>query len=586
MAPLAHYQDYTSTWDKKNGVNGDYTTLQTLLNKLFYLPEKEFNRQLGTMLDVEQIITYFAIEYAIASDDCFTKNMYWYFNSEKNLWSVIPWDNDSTFGDNWQGEYSATRETIYRIESLHHNLLLQRILDNEEWNIKFVEKINTVLKDGFTFLSTCLDSTYNIIHQDVWSDSKKICTNTEFDNEISVLHTFLENRTLNNADIVTFPKTGLYNYYCSNPNPTPDDNKIIFRATAKEKQNVAVKYCTDLQWDVPGSNFSIQSLKLWDDGNHNDSLAGDLIYGNELIFTMTDSNLAPFCFTANQNNYPQNGLNYLPHVRTNMMTLLFSKRKNPVENIRIGKVYAYSGNYFIELLNKGSQNIDLSCFHVRVDTCYQDFMIPENTTLQANKSLYIVSNQSFSATLTRFSPSVGNMCFDVTPGDSIFLLSPLLTPITAGICSDYEMIDYEQQDLVINEINYHSCNDFDPGDWLELYNPNKTAVDVSGWVFKDENDEHVFILPQTTVIEAKGYLTLCEDKTCFAALFPLVNIVSADFGFGLANGGELLRLYDAGGMLIDSVRYDDSHPWPTAADGIGPTLELIHCDMDNSLAEN
>ena len=34
--------------------------------------------------------------------------------------------------------------------------------------------------------------------------------------------------------------------------------------------------------------------------------------------------------------------------------------------------------------------------------------------------------------------------------------------------------------LVINEINYNSSATFDPGDWVELYNPQDHALDIVG----------------------------------------------------------------------------------------------------------
>ena len=38
---------------------------------------------------------------------------------------------------------------------------------------------------------------------------------------------------------------------------------------------------------------------------------------------------------------------------------------------------------------------------------------------------------------------------------------------------------------VINEINYHSADDFDPGDWVEFHNPGELDLDMGGWQFKD-----------------------------------------------------------------------------------------------------
>jgi hypothetical protein len=43
----------------------------------------------------------------------------------------------------------------------------------------------------------------------------------------------------------------------------------------------------------------------------------------------------------------------------------------------------------------------------------------------------------------------------------------------------------------------------------------------------------------------------------------------------LSNSGETVSLLDAAGALIVSVAYSDSSPWPTDADGTGPSLEVI-----------
>lgn len=140
--------------------------------------------------------------------------------------------------------------------------------------------------------------------------------------------------------------------------------------------------------------------------------------------------------------------------------------------------------------------------------------------------------------------------------------------------------------LVINEINYNSSPDFDPGDWVEIYNPQPYSVDVSGWVFKDEDDLHSYVIPQGTVMPAMGYLVLCTDITAFDALFPAVQNRIGPIGFGLSGNGELIRLYNPDVLQIDTVNYDDTAPWPVEPDGNGPTLELINPTLDNALASS
>ncbi len=138
--------------------------------------------------------------------------------------------------------------------------------------------------------------------------------------------------------------------------------------------------------------------------------------------------------------------------------------------------------------------------------------------------------------------------------------------------------------LVINEINYNSSDSFDPGDWVEVYNPHPYSLDVTDWVFKDEDDTHIYEFPEGTIIPAYGYLVICTDSDAFSDLFPEVDNYIGDTGFGLSGSGELIRIYNPDGTLIDQVTYDDNDPWPTEPDGNGATLELIHPSLDNSLA--
>ena len=103
--------------------------------------------------------------------------------------------------------------------------------------------------------------------------------------------------------------------------------------------------------------------------------------------------------------------------------------------------------------------------------------------------------------------------------------------------------------IVINEINYHSSDNFDPEDWVELYNNSDSDMDISGWQFKDENDSHTFVIPINTIIPANDYLVLCKNSEDFSQLFPNVTNYIGDFNFGLSGGGELIRLYNCQEVL-------------------------------------
>ena len=140
--------------------------------------------------------------------------------------------------------------------------------------------------------------------------------------------------------------------------------------------------------------------------------------------------------------------------------------------------------------------------------------------------------------------------------------------------------------LVINEINYNSAPQFDPRDWIELFNPSTDSVDVSRWHFKDEDDSHDFTFPDHTIIAPDGFLVLCQDQSAFHDFFPDITNYIGNFDFGLDGNGDAVRIYNANWMFVDSVKFDDSPPWKTEPDGKGPTLELIDPGLDNSVPEN
>ena len=141
--------------------------------------------------------------------------------------------------------------------------------------------------------------------------------------------------------------------------------------------------------------------------------------------------------------------------------------------------------------------------------------------------------------------------------------------------------------IVINEINYNSNNGVtDPGDWVELYNPNPNPIDISDWTFYDNNNE--FIFPSGTIIQPDDYLVLVENETMFTTIFPhlATNDYLGDFAFGLSNKGERISLFDENKCISDYVIYDDRIPWDTIPDGNGPTLSLITPNSDNVLAQS
>ena len=149
-----------------------------------------------------------------------------------------------------------------------------------------------------------------------------------------------------------------------------------------------------------------------------------------------------------------------------------------------------------------------------------------------------------------------------------------------------EMQNPYQNMVVINEINYHSSDDFDSGDWVELHNQSNLDIDISQWEFMDSDDSHIFTINDGIVLGSGEYLVLCRDSSDFSQIYPNVQNFIGEIDFGFSNGGELLRLLDDTEGLVDFVSYDDSAPWPVEADGGGVTLELLNPTLDNNSFES
>ena len=134
------------------------------------------------------------------------------------------------------------------------------------------------------------------------------------------------------------------------------------------------------------------------------------------------------------------------------------------------------------------------------------------------------------------------------------LLSPAVT-VTLNVTADLNTI-------VISEIMYNPPGATGvPEEFLEIYNYGDAAVDLTGWEFtKGVN----FIFPAGTLIASHGYLAIPANKATFTAKYPAVtNVTTTAWGVlsNLSNGGELLRLKNAAGDIVEEVTYADQGDW-------------------------
>lgn len=133
-------------------------------------------------------------------------------------------------------------------------------------------------------------------------------------------------------------------------------------------------------------------------------------------------------------------------------------------------------------------------------------------------------------------------------------------------------------EVVINEIMAAPPSDELDGEFIELYNRGTNEVDLSGWRFSDGPS---FAIPPGTTIPAGGYLVCAANAARMRAVYGNIPVVG-DFQGRLADRGELVRLEDEFGHLVDEVDFRFGGNWPDLAHGSGSSLELVNPWMDNS----
>jgi len=128
--------------------------------------------------------------------------------------------------------------------------------------------------------------------------------------------------------------------------------------------------------------------------------------------------------------------------------------------------------------------------------------------------------------------------------------------------------------IMINEISF---NNKKSKDWVELYNASDEAVNLSGWIFTDNNNQ--YHLPDVK-ISPRNYLILSEDSTKFNKFYKEIYDYAGEFDFGLNKMHEVLGLYSNDGAMIDSVSYLIEPSDSTF------TIGLLLPHLDNSDREN
>ncbi|MEM9897300.1 MAG: DUF6443 domain-containing protein, partial [Bacteroidota bacterium] len=171
-------------------------------------------------------------------------------------------------------------------------------------------------------------------------------------------------------------------------------------------------------------------------------------------------------------------------------------------------------------------------------------------------------------------------------------------------CSFLFALTASSQKIVISEVMYDSPlnEELDKGihhrgEFIELYNPTNTAVNLTGWRLKDGNSRTQIRIPSGTVIGARDFIVLTYGKTSDPFNYKLKKLYSNVsqnedkivyyYGYGsslLNNTGDFLILFNAQNQEITQVAWEGGNKnngslrWRNHA-GEGGSLQLISSEV-------
>jgi hypothetical protein len=125
--------------------------------------------------------------------------------------------------------------------------------------------------------------------------------------------------------------------------------------------------------------------------------------------------------------------------------------------------------------------------------------------------------------------------------------------------------------IAFSEIMYKPADRADGRnlEFIELYNSNPWAEDISGYSLKGQVH---FTFPASTSIPKQSYLVVAAAPADVTAVYGITN-VCGPYTNSLKSSGSL-KLYDEQNLLLLDVNYEDAAPWPMGADGTSHSIVL------------
>lgn len=184
---------------KTNESINDWSDLVSLINVINNTLPEEFENSLNEVFNTTAFLRNNALNSLFVSLDTYVgmgHNYYIYHNLWTDKFEWITWDANSCFGvfNNGMSISELQELSLFYIKQPSFNLpLIAKIYNNENLSQQYLNHVANFLTDDFTvdYLYGQIDSLADMIRVDLYADTKKMFSNSEFEDNIeftTVIH--------------------------------------------------------------------------------------------------------------------------------------------------------------------------------------------------------------------------------------------------------------------------------------------------------------------------------------------------------------------------------------------------------------
>lgn len=277
----ALYQQYY-TLKSNDIVQNPWNKLLNLSDVLCNTPVTQLPQALPQVLNIDKTLWFLACEIAYSDDDSYVykgeMDYYCYYEPETGLIHPQEFDANSVMDPtkvNWGPFYNSTNINYP---------LMNKMFQVPEWRQRYLAHLRSILNHDFdpSYYNGAIDRYYLHIDSLFNADPKKLYTYSQFQSEKNVLKTFMQDRRnilFANTEVAQpLPVFSLAEYcdtnqVCWNPPVHMQGTDVRTQVTFITGMQ-AVKLWVSASFDAP-----FVSYPMYDDGLHQDGMAGDDIYG-------------------------------------------------------------------------------------------------------------------------------------------------------------------------------------------------------------------------------------------------------------------------------------------------------------------